>query len=134
MRRVLFFGLLGPFLVWLTFVLLHVPEAVSKPLPDDFGFVFAFLLAAYVVALLPSLVVAGLDEVMARSGAQPLVRIAACAGVGYAAAIVLCYLAAPAIAAQATFAKYWPALGLLGAVPGAVCSWLSGGKAAQLKP
>jgi len=124
MRRVAFFVALGPFLAWLTFWLLQLPEVVTKPLPDNFGFVFAFLLAAYIGGFVPLLAAAGVDEVLARNNVQRLVRAVACGAVGYAGAVAAFYFAAQG--APSEFAKYWFTLGLMGAVSASVCSWLSG--------
>ena len=124
MRRVAFFVVLGPFLAWLTFWLMHVPEVMSRPLPDDFGFVFAFLLAAYIGGVVPLLAVAGLDELMARNNVQRLARATLCGVIGCAAAIAVFYYVASGSPSE--FAKYWFTLGLMGAVSAGVCSWLSG--------
>ena len=123
MRRVAFFVFLGPFLAWLTFWLLHVPEVISRPLPDDFGFVFAFLLAAYIGGVVPLLAIGGFDELMARNNVQRLARAGLCGVIGCAAAIAVFYYVA--LGAPSEFAKYWVTLGLMGAVSATLCSWLS---------
>ena len=123
MRRVAFFTVLGPILAWLIFWLMHLPDVISRPLPDDFGFVFAFLLAAYIGGFIPLLAVAGLDELMARNNVQRLARAAVCGVIGCAAAIGVFYYVASS--APSEFVKYWFTLGLMGAVSAALCSWLS---------
>ena len=125
MRRVSFFVLLGPFLSWLTFFAMLLPKLLTGPRFDGgLQFFFAALLVCYVAGVFPLLVIAGIDHLLSRYHWRVLV----CAVVGFGAAYALFYFGAQAAGAQKDFQEYGLFLGLMGGIPAAVCSWLSGEK------
>ena len=124
MKRVGYFVLLGPFLSWLVFIAMLSPKLLTGPKFDGaLPFFFIALLVCYVPGVLPLLVIAGIDHLLSRYQW----RILVCAVVGFGAAYTLFYFLAQG-GPEKDFRQYWFFLGLMGGIPAAVCSWLSGEK------
>jgi hypothetical protein len=123
MKRVLIFAILGPALgfVMLFWVLLQaLNQALGAPSTFDLHQV-VLLPAAYMLGIVPALVTAAFDHALARRGARLCILWTAL--FGYAAAYLIL---ATAWLDGFVHGPYLLAFGLVGAVPGAICSWLSG--------
>ena len=109
MKRILIFGLLGPFL---SLMVLCAPTAIKSfsALPHVFltmlPFAYTFGLGLMAIAGVADWLLAG----------RKWLRIAASAAAAYVAVIVFQYMTGPLVMLS---------LGLVGAIPAAVCSWLS---------
>lgn len=124
LRRLSLFVLLGPFLSWLIFVAMLSPKLLTGPRFDNGMQFFAVaLLVCYAFGALPLLVLAGVDHLLSRYRWRLLV----CAVVGFGVAYGLFQYAAHGLVDK-DFQTYWFGLGLMGAIPAAVGSWLSGHK------
>ena len=130
MRRFLIFALLGPPLGMLTGMWVMLPvlnwsqggPAVFDHHPLD------LMPLAYVVGLLPALLAAAFDGVLAKLAVR--FRPLWCALFGFAVSFI------PLLGALSMGFLHGPleaSLGFLGAVPAAVCSWLSGKWAPQVR-
>ena len=123
MKRFLIFGLFGPPLGLLTGLWGIVP-ILNQSLTDPPAFdvhQIVLLPPAYMIGLLPALLVGVFDNALARRGVgrRPLW----CALFGFGASFL------PLASAFAFGFLHGPLVlifGLVGAVPGAVCSWLAG--------
>lgn len=123
MRRFLIFALLGPALGFITafWILL---QAFNRWLgtPSTFDWHQGVLLpAAYMVGIGPALITALFDYGLARRGVR--LRVLWTALFAYAATYLIL------LSAWSAGYMHGPALlvfGLIGAVPGAICAWLSG--------
>ena len=78
-RRIAMFVLLGLFLVWLTIFAWHVPRLLRVPDSRALAFFMMALVIVFAIGLIPALVLAGTDEVMARLGLARPLRAAVCA-------------------------------------------------------
>ena len=127
MKRFLIFALLGPPLGFITLfwgLLGLLDAALGEPSNIDFHQI-VLLPMAYVLGIVPALVAAAFDETLARRGVRYRVLWTALFSyvVGFLpifAAIVAGYVHGPFVLV----------FGLVGAVPGAICSWLSGKRSA----
>jgi hypothetical protein len=126
MSRFLIFAILGPALGFVTLfwvllqamnLLLHAPSTFD---PHQ----VVLLPAAYMLGIVPALLTAAFDHTLARRRAR--LRILWTALFGYAAAYLIL---ATAWLDGFVHGAYLLAFGLVGAVPGAICSWLSGARA-----
>ncbi|MGN6461436.1 MAG: hypothetical protein ACTHLY_09510 [Pseudolabrys sp.] len=123
MRRFLIFALLGPALGFVTafWILLQVFNGLLGA-PSTFDWHQVVLLpAAYMLGIIPALITALFDHVLARRHAR--FRILWTALFAYAATYLIL------LTAWSAGTVHGPALlafGLIGALPGAVCAWLSG--------
>jgi hypothetical protein len=106
------FGFLGPIAGLLTFIVLG---GGLKDLPLD-TFVIV-LLFTYLFGLVPALITAAFDGFLDGRGARGIPKHLLTGTFGYAAA----YL----IAVGVTPLLYQPRWGLIGAIPAAVCSWIT---------
>jgi len=123
MTRFLVFAILGPALGFVTlfWVLLQAFNWLLGA-PGTFDpHQIVLLPAAYMVGIVPALVTAAFDHALARRRAR--LRILWTALSGYAAAYLIL---ATAWLDGFVHGAYLLAFGLVGAVPGAICSWLSG--------
>jgi hypothetical protein len=105
---------------FLIFTALFSPLALAVfTAPDTFGKYLDWLGIAYMVAIIPAWLTAAVD--WALSAKPTYLRIAGTAVTG---AVIT---ESVALFMWGFFAGYWPVLmaGLVGAVPAAVCSWLS---------
>src|ERR1043165_5044573 len=109
MKRILIFLFLGP---TLCLALLSLPTAVKSP--AAFLPIFLTLAPIALPFVLPLMAIAGaVDWLFAKS---TWTRIAASAAVTYVAVIMFQYLTGPLVMLS---------LGLVGAIPAALCSWLT---------
>ncbi|WNV08897.1 hypothetical protein [Tardiphaga sp. 709] len=113
MKRFLIFAALFPPLGMLVF---NAPDVVSKGIPSSVD-LLAWLIASYPIAIIPALLMAGVDRALSK---KPLHVLKTTAVGGLMSASVLIFL-------WSGFAEFWSVVMaiLLGAVPAAVCSWLS---------
>jgi hypothetical protein len=122
MKRFLIFATLWPILgfVWGFWIVLQISNwAVGAPLSFDYHQV-NLLPIAYIVGIVPALLLAWLDDVLARRNTR--YRVGCTALVAYVVSYV------PMLGALSLPFMHDPyiwLLGLIGAVPGAVCSWLA---------
>jgi hypothetical protein len=113
LKRFLIFLALYPPIAMLVF---QSPDAVTKGIPasDD---LLAWLIASYPIAIIPALLMSWVDQALSK---QPLHVFKTTAVGGLTSFLVLVFL-------WSGFAEFWSDVMaiLLGAVPAAVCSWLS---------
>jgi hypothetical protein len=122
MKRLLTFAFLGPLLSWLIFFAMFSPKLLTGPRFDGGLQFFLFaLLVCYMPGVVPHLAMAGIDHLLSPHRRHILV----CAVAGLAVAYALLYYLSRG-GSEADFQQYWFFLGLMGAIPAAVCSWLSG--------
>ena len=122
-RRLAFFVLLGPFLSWLIFLAMLSPKLLTGPRFEGGLSFFAIALGiCYFPGILFFLAAAGLDHGLSRF--QAALRVGLLAVVGFGVAFTLFYVLSRG-GPEKDFQQYWFFLGLMGAVPLAVCSWLS---------
>lgn len=117
MRRFLIFGLLGPPAGFVVTFFGLLPLIGGEPSFDPHGIVLLPL--AYFLGLVPALIAAGFDHWLARMasgtgqyGSRPLDSASASCRVAWA------FLVTPS--------PYFLIYGVIGAVPGFICSWLAG--------
>lgn len=112
MNRFIIFALLFPPIGMLVF---QSPDMVSKGIPASEEWV-AWVIASYPIAIVPALLMAWVDRVLSR---QPFQVLKTTAVGGLASLLILAFLGG--------LSAFWPSVMvfLLGAVPAAVCSWLS---------
>ena len=126
MKRFLIFALFYPLLTIAGFVLFYVGIVGNFTRSLDVSISFTLSVMAqtfgwiFVAALIPALVLAVVDWFLAGR-ARAGTRIAATAVIGYAIALLSAFAAWDSSIWLATLAT-----GLMGAVPAALCSWLSG--------
>lgn len=123
MTRFAVFLLLGPPLGFATLfwgLLGTLGIALGEPPPVDAGQI-VLLPMAYALGLVPALAAALVDHLLARRRVRA--RIAWTALASFALAFIPL---ATSLAAGTIHGPYVLAFGLVGAVPGAICSWLSG--------
>ena len=91
------------------------PDLVSKGIPASEEWL-AWVISSYPIAIIPALLIAWVDQVLSK---QPLHVFKTTAVGGLASLLVLVFLGG--------LSAFWPSVMaiLLGAVPAAVCSWLS---------
>jgi hypothetical protein len=122
MKRFLIFATLWPILgfVWGFWIVLQISNwSVGAPLTFDYHQV-NLLPTAYIVGIVPALLLAWLDDVLATRNMR--YRVGCTALVAY----VISYV--PMLGALSLPFMHDPyiwLLGIIGAVPGAVCSWLA---------
>jgi hypothetical protein len=103
---------------FLIFTVLFPPLALAVfTAPDGFGKFLDWVAQVYMVAIIPAWLTAGVDWVLSAKR----LRIV---GTAVAGAVIT---ESVALFMWGFFPGYWPVLmaGLVGAVPSAVCSWLS---------
>jgi peptidoglycan/LPS O-acetylase OafA/YrhL len=117
MKRFAIFALLGPLLAYVIFVMMEGLYPQMSP-----GLLLTFLPFAYILALLPACGAAGVDWYFSTRLPR-LQRIAATSAVSFAGLAVIGILVnkTPGVPVS-----YHLMMGMLGAVPAAVCSLLSG--------
>lgn len=123
MRRFLIFALLGPALGFVTlfWILLQAFNGLLGA-PNTFDWHQVVLLpVAYMLGIGPALITALFDHVLARRRVRA--RILWTALFAYAATYLILL---HAWTAGTVHGPYLLAFGLIGAVPGAICAWLSG--------
>jgi hypothetical protein len=129
MRRFLVFAALFPpfaFIVAMWGVLQILNLALAESSTADYHQLI-LLPAAYVIGLLPAILTALADEALARRHVR--YRILWTALAGYV------FIFAPLLAALLMGFVHGPYLmvfGIIGAIPGAICSWLAGGSKPNL--
>ena len=113
MKRFLIFAALFPPIGMLVF---QSPDMVSKSIPASEEWL-AWLIASYPIAIVPALLMAWVDQALSK---RPLHVLKTTAVGGLVSLAVLVFLGGG-------FAEFWSLVMavLLGAVPTAVCSWLS---------
>jgi hypothetical protein len=125
-RRFATFMVLGPFLVWLTAFILHIPRLIR--IPDAGALAFLFLVVGIFMALglIPGLLLAFADGLMERWKLSRVVRAAA-------SAVLACPVTAAAVwiflkdsGLLSNVATEVATAGLFGMIPAAVCSWVAG--------
>jgi len=113
LKRLLIFAALFPPIAMLVFI---SPDVVTKGIPasDD---LLAWLIASYPIAIIPALLMAGAGRALAK---QPLRLLKTTAVGGTMSALLALFL-------WSGYAELWPLVMvfLVGALPTAVCSWLS---------
>jgi hypothetical protein len=114
-----------PFLVWLTFVMLHVPVLIQRPDRGVVGFFFMVLFFAVILGFVPALALAFADEFVARRGLPRVPRAAVSAVLAYPLATLAWWLAIRN-AGMRSLADNLTLAGLFAMIPAAVCSWLAG--------
>ena len=116
MKRFVIFAGLGPLI---GLILLYAVAAVSQgALKIDPIMLGGAIFASYLFALIPMLLVAVLDRLLEGSNYRvALCAIAGCLG---------CWLLAHWIVPSNTPWQYLAAVGIVGTISAAVCSWLSG--------
>lgn len=125
MRRFVVFAVLFPLLAFIVAfwgMLQILNWALGEKSTADYH-QLVLLPLAYVLVLLPAMLTAVVDDVLARRNTR--FRILWTALAGYV------FIFTPLLAALLTGSIHGPYLflfGLIGAVPGAVCSWLAGRK------
>jgi len=125
MKRLLIFAVLGPPLGLLTGMWGVLPVLNwSLGAPTVFGYHQIVLIPlAYMVGLVPALLAGVFDGILARRNID--YRVLWCALFGYAMSFI------PLLSSLSMGFLHGPFVlifGLLGAVPGAVCSWIVGGQ------
>ncbi|WP_441255895.1 hypothetical protein [Tardiphaga sp. 285_C5_N1_2] len=112
MNRFIIFALLFPPIGMLVF---QSPDLVSKGIPASEEWL-AWVISSYPIAIVPALLMAWVDQVLSK---QPLHPLKTTAVGGLASLLVLVFLGG--------LSAFWSSVMaiLLGAVPAAVCSWLS---------
>lgn len=125
MKRLTNFVLLGPFLIWLTFLALLSPLLARNGFTGIYEFLLVALLVCYAPGIIPLLGIAGVDALMSRYRANVWLRVLVCGAIGFAAAWTLFYYFLHAAGAEKEYTRYGLLLGLLGGVPAVVCSLLS---------
>ena len=125
-RRVATFVLLGPFLVWLTIFIQHLPRLVRLPDKGALSFFMVAIIIVVVIGLIPALLLAGADELMARRRLAPGWRAAVCAVLAYPAAMITVTIALRETGLWSSFANEIYFAGLFAVIPAAVCSWFAG--------
>ena len=123
MKRLMNFVLLGPFLIWLTFLALLSPLLARNGFTGIGEFLMVALVVCYAPGILPLLAITGLDELMSRHRVNVWLRVLACGVMGFAATFALFYSVGLLAYLQKDYGLW---LGLLGGLPAALCSWLSG--------
>ena len=129
MKRFLVFAALFPplaFIVAIWGVLQILNWALAESSTADYHQLI-LLPAAYVIVLIPAMITALVDDVLARRNVR--YRILWTALAGYV------FIFAPLLAALLMGFVHGPYLmlfGIIGAVPGAICSWLAGGSKLNL--
>jgi hypothetical protein len=128
MRRFLMFAALFPllaFVVALWGMLQILNWALGETSTADYHQLI-LLPAAYVIALLPAMLTALVDDVLARRNVR--YRILWTALSGY---VVIFIPLSVALLTGSIHGPYVLLFGIIGAVPGAICSWLAVRKSAE---
>ena len=120
MRRFATFILLGPFLAWLTFMILLVPDLIRRPDPPMAAFGIA-LLGVAAVGFLPAIGLAWADQQMAHFRLSRVVRAVACAVLAYPAAVLALWIVLGQPGASSSDTAELPVAGLYAMIPAAVC-------------
>ena len=131
-RRVPIFVLLGPFLVWLSFILYLLPDLIRKP-PDSgvlgfFGLVLFFVMA---LGIVPGIVLAGADHLMAGRGLSRVMRAVVCGALGYSATLLAGWWIGLWNFGLRSIDDNFYAAGLYGVIAAAVFRGSRGGKPAR---
>jgi hypothetical protein len=128
MKRLLIYTLLGPPIGLAVVLAITAP---FEPLVRDnldralLGAVALAIPFSYPAGLLPAIIVAVVDQLLAKRGLALWPRICACAGAGYVVTMLGAY------GFRLPPNGRYLLVGLVGAVPAAVCAWLSGRSAAK---
>ncbi|MBX3553630.1 MAG: hypothetical protein KIT85_02145 [Pseudolabrys sp.] len=119
MRRFLIFAILGPPLGFVT-LFWGLLGALGEPPTIDAGQI-VLLPMAYALGLVPALIAAAFDEYLARRGTPARILWTALLSclTGFLPILT-------SVIAGNVHGPYVLAFGLVGAVPGAICAWLSG--------
>lgn len=123
MKRFLIFALLGPPLGFITFfwgLLGLMDAALGEQSNIDFHQI-VLLPLAYALGIVPALIAAAFDHAIVKRGLRW--RVLWTALFAYLAGFLPIFAA---IVAGYVHGPFVLAFGLVGAVPGAICSWLSG--------
>ena len=123
MKRFLVYALLGPPIGWA--VLFAMTVLFEPRMRDTFdastlGGAVLLIPFSYLAGLLPAIIVAVVDLLLAKRRLALRPRIGACTAAGYVVAILGMYGFHPPPTGKALV------FGLVGAIPAAVCAWLSG--------
>ncbi len=128
-RRFTIFVLLGPFLIWLQYMILQVPDLIRNPDGAPLGFFGLVLVIVAMLGVVPGFVLGGVDHLMTRRALSRVMRAVVCGVLGYPATLL---------------AGWWIGLwnfglrsiddnfflgGLFGVISAALCSWLAGRQA-----
>ncbi len=127
MPRVAIFVLLGPFLVWLSFLLYSLAGLIGNVSGPSLGGFFLIVLF-YVMALgiVPGIVLAVLDQLMADRGLSRVVRAVVCGVLGYPLAIAAGWYIGLNKVGLRSIDDYFYLGCLYAVIPAALCSWLAG--------
>ena len=129
MKRFLVFAALFPplaFIVAMWGVLQILNWALAEPSTADYHQLI-LLPAAYVILLLPAMLTAQVDDVLARRCVRYRILWTALAGYMFIFAPLL-----GALLMGFVHGPYLMLFGIIGSVPGAICSWLAGGSKPNL--
>ena len=129
MRRFLVFAALFPplaFVVAFWGMLQILNWALGESSTADYH-QLVLLPAAYVIVLLPAMLTALVDDVLARRNVR--YRILWTALSGYPFIFILLLVA---LLTGSVHGPYLLLFGIIGAVPGAICSWLAGSKSVDV--
>jgi len=122
MSRLPIFVLLGPLLSWLILIAMLSPRLLTGPMFDEgWRMFFASLFGSYGITFLPLVAIAYID----RRLAHHRWRILACTVVGVGWTIALFYSITEGVV-EKEHLHHWFLVALVGGLPAAVCSWLSG--------
>ena len=119
--RFAIFVLLGPFLVWLSYVLYSLLSGGGV-----LGFFLIVLFYVMALGIVPGVVLAGLDQLMAGRGVSRVVRAVVCGVLGYPAAVAAGWYIGLNKVGLRSIDDYFYLGCLYAVIPAALCSWLAG--------
>ena len=127
MPRVAIFVLLGPFLVWLSFLLYSLAGLIGNVSGPSLGGFFLIVLF-YVMSrgIVPGIVLAVLDQLMADRGLSRVVRAVVCGVLGDPLAIAAGWYIGLNKVGLRSIDDYFYLGCLYAVIPAALCSWLAG--------
>ncbi len=135
MPRVAIFVLLGPFLVWLSYALYSVASLFGTAGPSMGPFLLLVLFYVMALGIVPGIVLAVLDHLMAHRGLSRVMRAVVCSVLGYPMAIAAGWYIGLNKTGMRSIDDYFYLGCLFAVLPAALCSWLAGrGRATPVSP
>jgi hypothetical protein len=125
-RRAPIFALLGPFLIWLQFIILQVPDLIRKPDSSVLPFFSLVLVIVIALGIVPGIVLAGVDQLMADRRLSRVMRAVACGALGYPLTLLAGWWIGLSNVGLRSIDDNFYVGGLFGVIAAAVCSWLAG--------
>ena len=125
-RRFTIFVLLGPFLIWLQYMILQVPDLIRNPDGAPLGFFGLVLVIVAMLGVVPGFVLGGVDHLMARRALSRVMRAVVCGVLGYPATLRPAGGSGSGTSACAASTTTFSSAGLFGVISAALCSWLAG--------